>query len=359
MKRVAFFITNMECGGIENYLLRFLSFYHNEIDPYIYCKSGQTGILYDDYKQINATIITLKIGFFNPFSLNKIYRELKNNNYDSVCDFTGNFSGLIMLVSYYAKIKNRITFYRNSTNHFKEDIFRLFYNKILNILVVKYASTILSNSMAAFNYFFMNRKLDNPKYKVIYNGIDAYKFLSTEDNLRNELNIPNDCFVVGHVGRFSKSKNHEMVIQTAIYLCKQYSDIYFILSGKDTDKYLDEIVRKENLSDKIKLLGNRSDIIKVFNTMNCFYFPSTTEGQPNALIEALIVGLPFVASNIAPIRECVPIEYYEQLVDINSIEQSCDKILEIYNGIKDVNLKEWAIQFYNPTVLFAKFYELL
>ena len=43
--------------------------------------------------------------------------------------------------------------------------------------------------------------------------------------------------------------------------------------------------------------------------MDCYFFPSITEGQPNSLIEAMIMGLPFVASDIPAIRETVGNKY--------------------------------------------------
>src|SRR5690606_15090444 len=63
----------------------------------------------------------------------------------------------------------------------------------------------------------------------------------------------------------------------------------------------------------IFLLENRKDIPKVLNAFDLYYFPSITEGQPNALIEAWIKGIPFLASNIKPIKDIVPEELYSYL----------------------------------------------
>ena len=74
------------------------------------------------------------------------------------------------------------------------------------------------------------------------------------------------------------------IIEVAIKLCKKYNEIYAVMCGKGVDNALSQKVKKEGLEDQIKLLGYRSDVIKVLNTLDCFYFPSLSEGQPNALI---------------------------------------------------------------------------
>ncbi|MDR1882732.1 MAG: glycosyltransferase [Prevotella sp.] len=358
-KKVAFFVTGLESGGIENYLLRFLTHYKDEINAHVYCKSGAKGVLEDKYKSIGAQIIPMKIGYFNLFQFKRIYDKFIIEKYCTVCDFTGNFAGIIMMLSYYAKINNRIAFYRGSTNHFRANYIRLLYNEWMKKLVEKYSSYILSNSKVALDFFYPNRDRQDSRCQVIYNGIDSKKFLSTKDELRDELSIPKSAFVVGHVGRFAKEKNHDLIIKVAFDLCKKHDDIFFLLCGKGVDENLANIVEQEGLSSRIKLLGNRTDIIRILNTMNCFYFPSKTEGQPNALIEALITGLPFVASNIEPIKESIPKAFHDQLVNIDTIEQSCLKILEIYNKDKNIDLRNWAVDFYNVTNLFDQFFRKL
>ncbi|MFR9165365.1 MAG: glycosyltransferase [Dysgonomonas sp.] len=358
-KKVAFFVTNLNAGGIENYLLRFIVHCYKNIDVQVYCKSGKFGELEKQYRDAGAKLKSYKVGYFNIFSFWKLYNELKRENFDAVCDFTGNFAGMIMFLAYKAKIKKRIAFYRGSTNHFKETSLRLYYNRYMKHLINKYATNILSNSVAALDFFYPDRNADSLKFEVIYNGIDAKRFLSTKENLKSELSIPANSFVVGHIGRFNKAKNHELIIKVAIALCKKHDDIHFILCGKDVDTNLSEIVNANNLEQQIHLLGYRNDVIKVLNSLNCFYFPSITEGQPNALIEALICGLPFVASDISPIKETIPAEYHDQLVNIDSIEQSCNKILDIYTGKTSFNLANWALEHYNSDILFNKFYDKL
>lgn len=358
MKKVVFFVNDLNAGGIENYLLRFLNHYDGKIIPTVVCKSAVFGDLEEKYSKIqHITLVPIKIGYFDLLGCRNTYLFLKNGNYDTVVDFTGNFAVFPLLMAKLAKIKRRIVFYRGATNHFKGGLLKTSYNNFLNIIVEKVSTSILSNSKAALKFFF--KEQNDKRFEVIYNGIAASSFLNSDKNLRAELNIPNEAFVISHVGRFTEAKNHSTIVETAVRLCKQNKEIYFILCGKNVDVNLKERVESENLSAKIKLLGYRSDVILVLNSSNAFYFPSLTEGQPNALLEAMIVGLPFVASNIDPIKESVPEEFHQFLVnpnDVSSAMRMLQLLFEDEEVRKKMNLSQWAKQHYEPNYLFNKFY---
>lgn len=357
-KKVAFFVSSLDSGGIENYLLRFLSFYKGSITATVYCKSGRIGDLKEAYESLEVKIVALKMGYTDLINFFKYEKELKKENYDTVCDFTGNFAGLTMLIAFRIGVTNRVTFYRGSDNHFNESFFKLLYNNIVHKLVDSYATDILSNSKTALLYFYPGRDIVNDqRFEVIYNGIDSSKFLTSNDNIRSELNITDKAFVVGHIGRFNSAKNHITIIEVAVELCRNNPNICFVLCGSNVDEKLRGRVEQENLGKQIKLLGYRSDVIKILNTFDCFYFPSITEGQPNALIEALVVGLPFVASDILPIKETIPQSMHGQLIPPTSKSKAIEKIMEIYNQEIIVNLKEWSINNFNAKYWFDRFYK--
>ncbi len=66
----------------------------------------------------------------------------------------------------------------------------------------------------------------------------------------------------------------------------------------------DQIARL-GLDDRVRLLGHRSDVAEVLSAADLFVFPSVYEGLGGALIEALALGLPIVASDLPALREVV------------------------------------------------------
>lgn len=363
MKKLMFVVTSLNSGGIENYLLRFLKHYDGEFNIYIVCKNSCQGELKQEYMQIkNINFYNGKLNYLNPMLFAEFLSYISFIDPDAICDFTGNFAGIPLFLAKLARVPKRIAFYRGSTNRFKENSFNKLYNNIMKRLVYYSATSILSNSQAALQYFFKDIYSKDNRFHVIYNGINSKDFLRTKEDLRSILNISSNKFVVAHVGRFDRSKNHSTIIKVIKKVVSIDDSFVFILCGKHVDKELIDYVKNNKLGENVKLLGYTSEVIKVLNTADCFYFPSITEGQPNALIEALIKGLPFVASNIAPILEVIPSAFRSQTVDANDVEQAAYKLLEIKNSPAlqaELNISEWAIKKFDSDKLFTQFYNKL
>ncbi|WP_300565259.1 glycosyltransferase [Flavobacterium sp.] len=365
MKKTVFFVTSLNSGGIENYLLRFLKHYDGNLLPIVICKGNSLGELSGEYQEIkNIKLIKMNLGYFNLNSYFKIYSILKNEGIDSIVDFTGNFAGLIMLVGNFAGIKKRITFYRGSTNRFKETKMRLVYDFFIKRITQWNSTRILSNSKSALDFFYPKRNQNSKKYSVIYNGIDATKFnLEFVSYKKTDFGIPEDAFVIGHTGRYDKAKNHTTILKVAEKIVVKYPKVYFVLCGKNTDKFLSENVSEgEIFKSNIKSLGYRKDINQILPVFDLFFFPSITEGQPNSLIEAMIVGLPIVASDINPIKETTPTEIHNELIAPLNVELFCERIESYYLSAskrQENNFSNWAKQRFNPDVLFDQFYKEL
>ena len=361
-KKILFIVVTLELGGTENYLLRFLDFTKNKnIEPIILCKRGVTGSLENKFLALGAKIVKMRVNNLPSTSWLHFYNFLKNEKIDTVCDFTGNFSAIILAISKLIGIKKRLVFYRKSTNLFKEDMFRLFYNSLLNKLTFNYSTKILSNSDDALNFFYPKKinKMNN-KFKVIRNGLPLKNFnnVINKKKLRLFLKIPDKAFLIGHVGRFHPDKNHEAVVKVANNILKKHNNVYFLIIGRNVKKSL----FKNKVHERIILSDERSDIPDILQIMDAFYFPSISEGQPNALIEAIATGLPFVASDIATIKETVPEIYHRYLVPFYDICKA-EKILTDFVNKNSKQLFNQAKQFilskYNAEDRFTDFYNEL
>lgn len=362
MKKIVFFVTGLDSGGLENYLLRFLQYKASEFsEVFVFCKGGKGGQLEEEYLKIqNLKIVKQKVSFFNILDYLKIQKFIKKNEIDVVCDFTGNFAGLVLFVAKLSKVKNRVVFYRGASDHFNQSFFKMRYNNFVRNLTYKYATSILSNSQAAFDYFYQD-KIQDDRFEVIYNGIDSSKFEVGQENLRGQLGIPENAFVIGHTGRFNEAKNHAVILKVAENLVNKYQDIYFILCGNGVKKNLQNIVDEKNINKNVLLFENRNDIPIFLNTMNVFFFPSITEGQPNALIEAMLMGLPFVTSDIASIKETVQEESNYTLCKPNDAEGFSLVIEQYYNQNiqRNERLKKNTAEKFNFKIRFNQFYDKL
>ena len=139
---------------------------------------------------------------------------------------------------------------------------------------------------------------------TIGNGIDFVKFMKVtkkKDEIKDMLGIPQDAFVIGHVGRFSKEKNHDFILKLFKYIEVRNKKVYLLLIGDGDEK--NTFIKKmdeNNLKNKYMILSNRSDVNQLLHAMDVFLFPSISEGLGIAVIEAQLAGVDCVISDNVP-----------------------------------------------------------
>ncbi len=311
MSKVLFVLTTLGQGGAEQYTLRYMN-YDRENDFTVITSMGVGGVLEDEYRKVSTVILNCGFGYLKFINWVKVYWFLRREKFDTIIDMHGGMSGIMMWISKKAKIANRIAFYRNTNAGYSPTWYKRIYENFSRNMMVRNATKVLSNSEAALNKFHAGWKYHRDKFKVVYNGLDI-KALSnkTREEERSSLGIPINAFVVGHSGRVCWQKNHEMILCCAEMLLNKYDNILFLLMGQGTDTHFTDKVRELGLEGRIRLMGNRCDVLDVIKCLDVYYFPSKSEGQPNALIEAMVSGIPIATSNIDTIIETVP-DYIKQ-----------------------------------------------
>ncbi|MBF6609193.1 MAG: glycosyltransferase [Flavobacterium sp.] len=358
--KVLFLIPSVDAGGIETYLLRFIRFAQHELDIAVLVRNSARGDLYEQYAALGIDMHFMPLGYYNPKNWLRYYQFFKAHEFDVVCDFNANFAGLPLMLANWAGIQKRLVFYRQGRDHFDTgSLPKRLYSKAMNRLVYRNATGILSNSQANIDYFFADKHSGDPRFHVIYNGVDAkvYSDISIDRiQLRKQLGIPTQAYVVGHSGRLDPTKNHNTILDVATELIRRDPDYYFVFCGMNTERLQAEIDRR-GISNNVKALGFRTDVPLLLKSFDLFYFPSLTEGQPNALIEALLAGLPFVASDIAPIREILPENLKQYLVsplDKTAAIKLIDQ-LRTSSTYDTASTRDWATSFFSPVVRFEEF----
>ena len=141
---------------------------------------------------------------------------------------------------------------------------------------------------------------------VVNNGIDLLRFRDvkeTRQEIRKSLSIPENAFVVGHVGRFVPVKNHDFLLKVFGCVHEKNPDAFLLLVGDG--EHLEDFkakVRVSGLGDSILILSNRTDIPQLLKAMDVFVFPSLFEGLGIALVEAQAAGLRCIVSDSVPER---------------------------------------------------------
>lgn len=107
--------------------------------------------------------------------------------------------------------------------------------------------------------------------------------------------------MLGHIGRFNFQKNHEFLIDVFKCVHDINSKSHLLLIGDgELREQIESKVQSLNLQNHVSLLGLRSDIPDLLQSMDCFVLPSLFEGLPYVVVEAQANGLPcFVADTIS------------------------------------------------------------
>lgn len=173
---------------------------------------------------------------------------------------------------------------------------------------------------------FGKKAVNLEKFSVIRNGIELKRFEFNEKEralIRAESATPSDVIVYGNIGTLCKRKNQFFLLDvfTEILIEDPNAELWLVGDGEYKDMLLqraDELGIKE----KVVFWGQRKDVSRLLNGMDCFIFPTLSEGLGIVAIEAQASGLPTIVSDGVP----------EEVV----LTQSCKRIP------LDKDAKMWA-----------------
>lgn len=299
--RILHEVTCMNTGGLETLLMNIYRNIDREKVQFDFLTQRQEEGFYDkEIIQLGGKIY--KGIRFNPFHIKKYYTNISNIlKGHPEYKILHSHSTLGMFALKQAKKFNivvRIIHCHNPRSSINYKLPFRIYCKYNNL---KYATDMFSCSKSAAEYLFGKRNVE--KTIILKNGIDTFKFLfdkNKRNKIRQEYGIE-DKFVIGHVGRFSESKNHSFLIDVFNEYLKINSNSVLLLIGEGKlQEHMKSKVKKLKIDDKVIFSGVHSNIEDFYMAMDCFLFPSKYEGFGNVVIEAEATGLPCIISNKVP-----------------------------------------------------------
>ena len=296
--RVLHVVVNMNRGGAETLIM---NLYRN-IDrakvqfDFLTCKEG---VFDSEIKAMGGKIY--RIPYVSDVGHGGYVRELnqffqRHSHYQIVHSHMDKMSGLVLRAAKKAGILNRIAHSHNTSSE-GGTVTRV-YKWYVGQYIETSATHLYACSQLAGSWLY-SKGVKRPT--IIKNGIECEKFSFSEQirqSVREELNIGEKTFVLGHVGRFARQKNHLFLIDVFNSFQQVKKDSVLILAGDGPlREEIEKKVKKLSLENKVKFIGIRSDINRILQAFDVFVFPSFHEGLPVTLVEAQATGLPCLISD--------------------------------------------------------------
>ncbi len=296
IKNLIFFLPTFKFGGAGNSIFRLCTkFDLKKYNLYIFSvgKNDYKKKFQNYSKKIKIIELNKKSTISSYFILKKKVKEITQNKNKTVFISNQHYANVVSLIAL-KKINNlkiiivdridisELSKFYNLTSFIK--------NKIILILIrylYKYADKIISNSKSAKN------DIENISKTKVINihppSLIKYKKIKHKTYNHKQINILT-------VGSLVKGKGVDTMIKS-LNLLKSRNFIFKVAGDGEEKENLNELIKKFNLTKKVKLLGWCTNVEKLYKNSHLFIHASHQEGFPNSIVEALNYNLPVIASN--------------------------------------------------------------
>lgn len=154
------------------------------------------------------------------------------------------------------------------------------------------------------------RRLFKNNVIVIPNGIDVERFRNPEHrDLRQELGLPENSFLIGFFGRFMSQKGFRYLVDALEQIMKNNQGLPkqpIVLSFSQADGFIREEmenVRNRGLAGAVYFLPFVADVASTLKGLDVVAMPSLWEAGPLLAMEAMVAGVPVIGTNCTGLRE--------------------------------------------------------
>ncbi|MCE5324494.1 glycosyltransferase family 4 protein [bacterium] len=155
--------------------------------------------------------------------------------------------------------------------------------------------------------FLIERGVDAEKVRTIYNGVTDWVTPDSKvRELRDELHIGKDDVIIGTVARLERQKNISSLLHAFQSVSIEHRNAALCIVG--TGSLLDELQRLAHelgIADRVRFCGWRSDTCDILRMLDIFVLPSAFESFPFTIVEAMMAGLPVIATRVGGVDEAV------------------------------------------------------
>jgi len=310
-QRKVIMITNdLEIGGVQRLLIDLVRTIDRErfsCSIALVCAGGplaaEIGSLGIEVREFHCIRRTRWFKWLDPLSIYRLSHWIRADEF-CVCHthlFLGNMIGRI--AAWLAGCKVIISTEHNTYIH--KSYFRRYIDRILASLNV----TIVAVTQAVAEFTSQQEHILGPKFSVIYNGIDTDYFSAAVNEThrqRHNLGIPENHVIIGSVGRLVPQKDFGLLLDCFELFQNAFPDSTLVIVGDGPERSkLLETIREKGLTTRVIFTGFQHDIRPYLAIFDIFLTTPLYEGLGLVLLEAMMAGVPVVASRVGGIPEVI------------------------------------------------------
>ena len=151
------------------------------------------------------------------------------------------------------------------------------------------------------------------------------------ENPKTEYNANSHKIVA--VGRLSEQKNYEMMINALKIVAQEYDDVSLDIYGVgEQEDILRAYVKDQDLEGIVKYMGRSNELYRIYQSADLYVMSSDYEGMPNALVEAMAIGLPCISTDCqtGP-RDLIDDGENGYLIPCNNADALAEKIAHVFS----------------------------
>jgi glycosyltransferase involved in cell wall biosynthesis len=218
-----------------------------------------------------------------------------------------------------------------------------------------WTNLIVANSLAG-QRFYQSFGYNPAKMVIVHNGFDVSRFRPDADLRllsRSEMKVSEQTFVFGYVARFHPGKGHKFFLEATVDLLAVSKDWKVVFAGSGSEEFkieLQKIAEQHGLDEHCIWMDSCTDMPRFYNGLDTCVLVSPAEGFPNAVGEAMSVGLPCIATRVGEVSELLGSgEFIVEYGDVSGLSANLRKILESpsesLKGIGEQNRKRMVEKF--------------
>lgn len=296
-------LNRMSPGGAEMWLMHVLRLIDRERYTMDFLVQAP-GRFDEEIKALGSKVIICG-GHRKPWVFAKNMRAAlrEHGPYDVIHSHVHHYSGIVLANAKLAGVPVRVAHSHNDLNSdsAEESLVRRAYLRFTEGLIQWAATSGIACSRPAAASLFGEGWERDERWEVMPCGIDLRPFQTArvDTDTRGALGIPDDALVMGHVGSFTRQKNHAFLVEIARAVTAREDRAHLLLVGDGPLRPdVEAAVREAGITDRVTFAGLRDDVPALMrDVIDVFVFPSLFEGSPLVLVETQAAGLPAVISD--------------------------------------------------------------